>query len=260
MRIQKDLESKYRFELDSKTMELDKVSESYFETKRMYELMKTQLESVKMENEKVVCDAKSRYNEEISDLVADNHALQMRIEDSERGREQLRALRRDLDDQKRRVCDAQQEALELRKERDHLKIEKNELLIKNAKDVEEERNHRRVLQSENDKLRFQNKCFEDDLSKLMLKCERKSQEVQGALSEKTSLLTVLKEKEIMIDSIRRQLAQTKEDLHLKDQELDAYMRRAVSEDKDKSLLERKDKTRVHKELDTLEKNYMELTH
>jgi len=69
----------------------------------------------------------------------------MRIEDSERSREQLRALRRDLDDQKRRVCDSQQEALELRKERDHLKIEKNELLIKNAKDVEEERNHRRVL-------------------------------------------------------------------------------------------------------------------
>ena len=30
MRIQKDLENKYRFELDSKAMELDKVSESYF--------------------------------------------------------------------------------------------------------------------------------------------------------------------------------------------------------------------------------------
>ena len=46
-------------------------------------------------------------------------------------------------------------------------------------------------------------CFEDDLSKVQLKCERKTQEVQGAYSEKTSLLTVLKEKEIMIDSIRR---------------------------------------------------------
>ena len=47
---------------------------------------------------------------------------------------------------------------------------------------------------------------------------------------------------------------------MKDQELDNYMRRAVSEDKDKSLIERKEKTRIHKELDTLEKNYMELTH
>jgi hypothetical protein len=33
----------------------------------------------------------------------------------------------------------------LRKERDNLKIDKNELIIKNAKDVEEERNNRRVL-------------------------------------------------------------------------------------------------------------------
>ena len=45
MRIQKDLESKYRFDIDSKTMELDKVSENYFETKRLYELSKTQCES-----------------------------------------------------------------------------------------------------------------------------------------------------------------------------------------------------------------------
>ena len=38
------------------------------------------------------------------------------------------------------------------------------------------------------------------------------------------------------------------------------MRRAVVEDKDKSMIDRKEKTRIHKELETLEKNYMELTH
>jgi hypothetical protein len=74
------------------------------------------------------------------------------------------------------------------------------------------------------------------------------------------LLSIHKEKEIMIDSIRRQLQQTKEDLILKEQELDAYMRRAVSEDKDKSILERKEKTKIHKELEILEKNYIELSH
>lgn len=47
---------------------------------------------------------------------------------------------------------------------------------------------------------------------------------------------------------------------MKEQELDAYMRRAVSEDKDKSLIERKEKMRIHQELETLEKNYSELVH
>ena len=260
MRIQKDLENKYRFEIDSKSLELEKVSENYFESKRHYELSKTQVESQKVEYDKVITDLKRRHQEEIQEMVADNHALQLRIEDSSKDREQQRQLRRDVDDLKRRLCESQQESLDLRKERDQLKIDKNELLIKNAKDVEEERNHRRVLQTENDKLKFQKKCFEDDLSKIQLKCERKAQEVQGAMSEKTSLLTVMKEKEIMIDSLRRQLSQTKEDLHLKEQELDNYMRRAVVEDKDKNMIERKEKTRIHKELETLEKNYMELSH
>lgn len=166
MRIQKDLENKYRFELDSKAMELDKVSESYFETKRLYEVVKTDLESSKLEHEKVVTDMRRRHGEELQEVVADNHALQLRIEDSSKDRDQSRQLRRDIDDIKRRLCEAQQESIELRKERDQLKIDKNELLIKNAKDVEEERNLRRVLQTENDKLRFQIKCFEDDLSKI----------------------------------------------------------------------------------------------
>ena len=72
MRIQKDLENKYRFELDSKAMELDKVSESYFETKRLHEAGKTELESRKVEYEKVIADMRRRHSEELQELVNDN--------------------------------------------------------------------------------------------------------------------------------------------------------------------------------------------
>lgn len=61
MRIQKDLENKYRFEIDSKCLELEKVSENYFESKRLYELSKTSLESQKLEYDKVVTDLKRRH-------------------------------------------------------------------------------------------------------------------------------------------------------------------------------------------------------
>lgn len=103
------------------------------------------MENLKVEHEKVLGDIKRRNKEEIDELVGDNHALQLRIEDTYKNKEATRALRRDIDDVKRRLCEAQQEALDLRKERDQLKIDKNELIIKNAKDVEEERNHRRVF-------------------------------------------------------------------------------------------------------------------
>ena len=90
MRIQKDLENKYRFEIDSKTLELDKLSESYFEVKRLHELSKTSLESLKIENEKVVADIKRRHTEEIQEVVTDNHQLQLRIEDSHKEKEVTR--------------------------------------------------------------------------------------------------------------------------------------------------------------------------
>jgi hypothetical protein len=41
------------------------------------------------------------------------------------------------------------------------------------------------------------------------------------LKDKTSLLGTLKEKELIIDSLRRQLSQLKEDLHQRETELDA---------------------------------------
>lgn len=90
MRIQKDLENKYRFELDSKAVELDKVSESYFETKRLYETAKTDLESRKLEHEKVLDQIRRRHREEMQELGADNQALQLRIEDSNKDRDQSR--------------------------------------------------------------------------------------------------------------------------------------------------------------------------
>jgi hypothetical protein len=50
----------------------------------------------------------------------------LRIEDASKDRELQRQLRRDVDDLKRRLCESQQESLDLRKERDQLKIDKNE--------------------------------------------------------------------------------------------------------------------------------------
>ena len=72
MRIQKDLENKYRFDLDSKQLELEKVSENYFENKRTTELLKTQVESLKLEYDKVISDIKKRHQEEIGEIVQDN--------------------------------------------------------------------------------------------------------------------------------------------------------------------------------------------
>jgi|688.fasta_scaffold149970_2 hypothetical protein len=55
-------------------------------------------------------------------------------------------------------------------------MDKNDLIVKQAKEIEQERCVRRGQQSEIDKLKFRIKCSEDELQKANLKVERKSQE------------------------------------------------------------------------------------
>jgi hypothetical protein len=64
--------------------------------------------------------------------------------------------------------------LELRKELDQVKMERNDLLVKQAQEIEEERSQRRVLAAENDKLKLKVKVVEDEVHKANLRAERKS--------------------------------------------------------------------------------------
>jgi hypothetical protein len=54
-------------------------------------------------------------------------------------------MRRDYDDSKRRTTELLGENSELRRERDILKVEKNEMIISFTRDMEEERNSKRIL-------------------------------------------------------------------------------------------------------------------
>lgn len=53
MRIQKDLESRYRIEIETRNLELDKMTDAYYECKRHMELYKGSLENLKYETDKI---------------------------------------------------------------------------------------------------------------------------------------------------------------------------------------------------------------
>ena len=49
MRIQKDLEAKFRFELESRMQELEKTTDALYESRRQDEIVRTALETQKYE-------------------------------------------------------------------------------------------------------------------------------------------------------------------------------------------------------------------
>jgi hypothetical protein len=85
-----------------------------------------------------------------------------------------------LEEYKKRYSDCNIELCELIKERDVLKLEKNDLIIKQAKEIEDERNLRRMQNTESEKLKFRVKCLEDDLQKQQLKADKRAQEATAA--------------------------------------------------------------------------------
>ncbi len=77
-----------------------------------------------------------------------------------------------------------------------------------------------------------------------MKAEKKAQDYNSAVNEKTSLMNLLKEKEILVDSMKRQLNELREDLHQKEVEIDNGMRRWVEDERDKGIFERKEKSKL----------------
>lgn len=61
----------------------------------------------------------------------------------------------------------------MRKQNEQMKLDRNDQIIRHAKELEEERNQRRTLNTENEKMKFRVKCLEDDLQKSVLKTEKK---------------------------------------------------------------------------------------
>lgn len=97
--------------------------------------------------------------------MLENQALQAKADDR-RDRDMIKQLRRDLDEAKRRAHDYGQESNEMRRERDTVKMEKNEQFMQYSKDLEELKNKNRELQSENDRIDFKLKSLVDESQKM----------------------------------------------------------------------------------------------
>ena len=189
--------------------------------------------------------------------MIENQALQAKADDK-KDRELIRQLRRDLDTHKRKEQELLSEATELRRERDSIKMEKNEFFVQNTKELEDEKSAKRTLQSELERNDFKVKCMQEDVQKMQLKMEKKQAELHRAHSDNNSKDQVLRTREQMIENLQRQLTQIKDDVRSKDVEIDAIQKRRAEDDRDRDFMVREERNRNAKELDKHEKQNREL--
>ena len=61
MKIAKDMEARHRVEVENLQGEVDRVGEQYYEAKRIQEVLRAQVEALKVENERELRDIKERH-------------------------------------------------------------------------------------------------------------------------------------------------------------------------------------------------------
>jgi hypothetical protein len=69
MRVQKDIDGRYRMELETRALELERMTDAYYDVKRQLEIFKTSLENQRYETEKIVEELRDKSKQEISELV-----------------------------------------------------------------------------------------------------------------------------------------------------------------------------------------------
>jgi hypothetical protein len=58
--------------METKIQENERLSDQYYESKRQLDIMRTQYEALKFENEKEINDCKDRFKGEIQELMLEN--------------------------------------------------------------------------------------------------------------------------------------------------------------------------------------------
>ena len=129
MKLAKDMEARHKLELEARAAENERLADQAFEAKRQAEVLKAQLEGLRAESEREIRDAKDRHRHELHELTLENQALASKAEDR-RDRDLVRGLRRELDEHKRRCTELLTEAADLRRDRDALRLDRGELLVK----------------------------------------------------------------------------------------------------------------------------------
>jgi DNA repair exonuclease SbcCD ATPase subunit len=250
MKIAKDMEARHRIEVEGRQQEVDRVSEQYYEARRHNEVLKAQIESLKSETEKEIKDVKDKHRQELQELTLETQALLAKSEDR-RDRDLIRQLRRDVDEHKRRCTDLLSEVGDLRKDRDLIKLDRGDIQIKHQRELEELRNQIRVLTSENDRLQFKTSTNDDDKLKLMHKIEKKTQDLSTLHTEKSLLTQALREKDLLIEQMQGQVTILKGET-AQAEIMKADMRRRCEEEmRDLIVRERKDKSKLQREIENL---------
>jgi hypothetical protein len=234
------MELKYKHSIKEKDLEIEKLTDEVFSLRSKYEILNTEYESYKIETQKELESRKELHRNEVRDLMSKCQILTDKC-DNITEKEQNKTLKQEVEMYRKNYTDLQNEVLFLRREKDVLFCERNDVKLSLTRELEHERMKSASISSENEKLSQIVKINDNELSQLRDKIEDKNSENKILTNEKFNLLFELKEKEREFELFKAELKYFKQKVLEHERELEEQDKANNEAERDRLINEKKER-------------------
>ncbi|CAD8080201.1 unnamed protein product [Paramecium primaurelia] len=183
IKLLNELDLPHRQQLEQKQLEIEKLNETIYQLKRKIDLELSRVETIQIDKDKEIKLLLEKHKLDMADLQHQILDLTRQVEDN-KDRDTIRRLRKDLEEYKLKFNITDTENEELRNERDKIREEKNDIMIKFARQLDTERNDKRQFKSDFDKLQVRTRFLEDEFRKEKQRREQVSTDIEIIKTEK----------------------------------------------------------------------------
>jgi chromosome segregation ATPase len=265
-KLSAEFELKNKHLIQQREIEIENLNDQIFEWKRKFELLQTDYESFKNESIREIDLLKENHRTEVKEYLFKIQVLNEKCEKNNE-KESMRSLKHELDSYRRNFSDLQSEITNLRKEKELILSEKNEIKITYLKELDQEKLKNKVVNNDNEKLQLTLKNIESDLQNMKNQTSEKNEEIKNLMVDKFNLSKVDKIRESEHESLKNEvhilrqkiLQREKENEDLLRQEHDKEKQRLIdyNSEKDESRKKIEELTNNLREVQTDFKNYYE---
>lgn len=248
-----DIELKYKHIIAKKDMEIDSLQDVNFDWKRKHEILITEYDSFKSDSLRDIELIKENHRAEIRELLFKIQLLNDKCETNV-DKEAYRNIRQELDSYRKQITDMQNEISSLRKEKDLLSIEKNEVKLSLLKELDQEKLKLKMLNADYERNIQTVKNAEDEINIIREKMEEKNEENRVLMNEKFYLATELRENENEYESFKAEIKILRQKIEERDIEIEDTIKIECDREKNRFLNEKNEKEDYQRKIEDLTNN------
>jgi hypothetical protein len=244
------MDLKYKNIFKEKEFEIEKLSDELFSLKSKHDILSTEYEVYKIETQKELDNRKELHKNEVRDLVSKCQILSEKCENIT-DKENNNNLKQELEMYRKNYMDLQNEVMFLRKEKDVIICERNDIKLSLSRELDREKMKSASIVSENEKNNQLIKITTEELSQLRSRIEEKNTENKVLINEKFNLLFELKEREREFELFKAELKFLKQKVDEREREIEEQNQINNNADKERLVNEKTEKENYEKTIEEL---------